>query len=304
MSKEVDVRFSYSSIAFPLRAFIWKNSDYIRWAKETGYISSEFFPFRASANEIFVKNINVIASLDHIKSGHVVFNPYATTWSVLIRKEDRLRKGVPLGWYNLAFVENRVSIQALKKLDERLSSNFYVVTYPYDVNGVNLYGSYKNQVLQTHPAVFNDKSTAEDIIELVKRDKYQGVAWDTFHALEAVQDGTKPLGDWKKSIGKLLEARVIKEIHVQAGRVREKYSPVPDMSWLHEMTGESPRYGNELGQMMKMVKEHDKNIPFVIEINLEGLLKAGLIDKIPFFSRDLEKVQAIHRELIDYVKRV
>jgi hypothetical protein len=304
MSKETDVRFSYSSIVSPIRALTWSNSKFIEWANDTGYSSAEFFPYKGTSAEILIRSAEVISSLKEIRSGHVVYNPYATNLSVLVRREDPLRKNVSLGLYNLAFVEQKTSQKVFDKLEEHLSEGFHVVTYPYEISGNKPYGEYKNPVVQTHPAVFNDESTADDLIRLVKEGKYKGVAWDTFHALESTKDGNKPLGNWEESLNKLLEANVVKEVHVQAGRVREKYSPIKDMSWLKGMTGEYPDYNNELGQMCKMVKAHDPTIPFVIEINTEGLAKAGMVDKTTPWFGNLEDVRKIHGQLIDYVKRV
>lgn len=300
--KEIDVRFSYSSIGFPLRAFTWSNDHFCNWAKETGYTSAEFLPFRFTASEVLIRDVSVISSIDYIKSGHVVYNSYATVWSVLNKETDPLRKNVPLGQYNLAFVEAKTAQKALRKLEENLK-DFYVVTYPYQINGKRPYGEYLNPVVQTHPAVFNDKTSADGLIKLVRNGKYSGVAWDTFHALETTADGTKPFRNWRVSLHKLLEADVIKEVHIQAGRIRGKYSPVPDMSWLKGMTGENPKYNNELGQMIRIVKEHDSTIPFVIEISTGGLIKAGLLDNKTELSVDLNKVQEIHKHLIDYLKR-
>jgi hypothetical protein len=302
MSKETDVRFSYSSIASPIRVLAWNNSKFIEWANDTGYSSAEFFPYKGASAEILIQSAEVISSLKEIRSGHVVYNPYATNLSVLVRREDPLRKNVPFGLYNLAFVEQKQKV--FNRLEKHLTEGFYVVTYPYEINDKKPYGEYKNPVVQTHPAVFNDESTADDLIRLVKEGKYKGVAWDTFHALESTKDGSKPLGDWEESLHKLLEADVIKEVHVQAGRIREKYSPVPDMSWLKGMTGECPKYNSELGKMLKIVKAHDPEIPFVIEINTEGLAKAGMVDNITPWVGNLEDVQEIHKQLIDYVKRV
>lgn len=302
MNKEIDVRFSYSSIVSPLRAFTWNNGRFIGWSKEAGYTSTEFLPFRNAATEVLVKDIKVISSIKDVKSGHVVYNPYATVWSVLTRRTDPLRKNVPLGLYNLAFVDQKTSQKVLRKLEENLNG-FYVVTYPYEIGGKRPYGEYQNPVVQTHPAVFNDETSAETLIKLVRAGKYSGVAWDIFHALESTGSGFKPFRNWKNSLHQLLDAGVINEIHIQAGRIREKYSPVPDMSWLKGMLGENPRYNNELGQMIRLVKEHDPSIPFVIEINIGGLIKAGLLGNRSELSADLNKVKNIHSQLIDYVKR-
>ncbi|MFH1971110.1 MAG: hypothetical protein ABIJ05_01870, partial [Patescibacteria group bacterium] len=203
--KEIDVRFSYASIGFPLRAFTWSNTQFIDWAKETGYKSAEFLPFRFAASEVLISGVSVISSLNFIKSGHVVFNPYATVWSVLSKETDPLRKNVVLEKYNLAFVNANTAQKALKKLEENLQ-DFYIVTYPYEVSGKRPYGEYSNPVVQTHPAVFDDKSSAEDLIKLVKEGKYSGVAWDSFHALETTSDGTKPFRNWREVLHKLLEA--------------------------------------------------------------------------------------------------
>ncbi len=303
MNKEYDIRFSYSAIAEPITCLFWSNGTFIQWGQEAGYTSAEFFPFRKTAEEILCMDANVVASLKNIKSGHVQYNPYATLFSVLTRKEDPLRPGESLKWYNLAFASPQTSFASLRKLED-IATPFHVVTYPYEMRGLKPYGEYKNSMLQTHPAVFNDTSNADQLIKLVHEGTYKGVVWDTFHALEATASGYAPLQDWHASLAKLLEAHVITEVHVQAGRTAEKYSEVGDMNWLKGMTGESPKYNSQLGQMLNMVKEADPAIPLTIEIGLDGLIHAGLIKKPTFMHDVLPKAQNIHKELIDYVTRV
>lgn len=303
MNKEKDVRFSYSAIAEPITCLFWNNKQFLQWGQEAGYTSAEFFPYRKTANEIVSMDIQAISDLSRIKSGHVRYNPYATYWKVITRQEDPLRPGVSLGWYNLAFASPEISQKSLQKLETNLK-DFHVVTYPYEVNGQNPYGNYKYPTLQTHPAVFADTSNAVKLIKQVKEGKFAGIVWDTFHALEKANVSYSPLANWRISLRKLLEADVVKEVHVQAGRIREKYTEVEDMNWLKNMTGEYPKYNHELGQMLRMIKDMNPTIPLTIEVNLEGLIKAGIINKPKFLHDVLEEAKVVHQQLVDYVKRV
>jgi hypothetical protein len=304
MTQETDVRFSYSAIAEPVTTLFWNNEQFLSWAQEAGYTSAEFFPFKKTAEEIMTIEPRVLADFKIIKSGHVRYNPYATFWKVVTRRQDPLRPGTPLGFYNLAFAGPEISQRSLQKLETVLGNQFHVITYPYEIDNQNPYGNYKNPVLQAHPAVFGDISDADALIQQVRAGKYRGVVWDTFHALEEAKKGYAPLGDWRHSLAKLLEAGVIVEIHAQAGRIKEKYTEVGDMNWLKRMTGENPDYHNELAQMLRMVKSVSSLIPITIEIGLGGLVKAGIFEK-PRFMHDLvNKAIDVHQELIDYVRRV
>lgn len=301
MAKESEVRFSYATLASPLRpdiAFFWKNNRFIEWGDKSGYSGAEFLPLRGAARDV-IKNSNVVASLKEIKTGHVALNPYATFWSILARKPDPLRSGKKLQFYNLGFAEPKTSIKALHKLEE-VFDDLPVVTYPSEVGGKNPYGEYKNPWIQTHPAVFDDESTADDLITKVKKGKYSGVVWDTYHALEASNSGKRPFIDWPRALGKLLEAGVLREIHVQAGRIKESDPSINDLEWLRGMVGD-PNYNSELGHMIRFIKSFDQNLPFVIEVHPYSLYQAGLIAKSSLL-RTTGDLQKVHQELIEFVK--
>lgn len=305
MKHETEVRVSYSSLINPCRpdiTLLWNNKRFVSWAKETGYQGLEFLPLRGTARDVIRNPINVLSNLPEIKSGHVFYNPYATLWAICTRKPDPLRPGSKLAFYNIGMADAQTGQDALHKL-EKAFSEFPVVTYPYETEKGNPYGEYDNPWLQTHPAVFNDESDENDLIRLVKSGKYKGVVWDTFHALEQTSSGKRPLFNWNKSLGKLLEAGVVKEIHVQAARATEKYGKIPDLNWARDLTGEYPKYNNELGQMIKLVKKIDPNIPFTVEITPQALYKAGIL-KPEAILRTAGDLQTIHREIIDYIKRV
>ncbi|MDO8551750.1 MAG: hypothetical protein Q7S03_03685 [bacterium] len=305
MGQETDVRFAYTSLGDlhrPDIPWLWKNQDLIIWARDAGYQSVEFHSFRAAAQEVLKQDIEIVASLDKIKSGHVIFNPYATVWKVLARKQDPLRPGRKLDFYNLALASNKTAMKALHKLEEKVSGKFPVVTYPFEESGENPYGKYKTPLLQTHPSVFNDERTAEILTMLVKLGIYSGVVWDTVHALEATESGHRPLGDYRDSLVKLLEAGVIKEVHMQLGRTVHLDPFIDNLRWLKDATGESPRYNNDLGQMLRIVKEHDPSIPIVIEVQISGLIQTGMLKLTDLLDPKLEAVAKIHQQLVHYAK--
>lgn len=305
MGKEAEVRLSYNSLIHPGRpdiTLLWPNKLFINWAKQTGYEGVEFLPLRGAAHDVLHCPVRVISALPEIRTGHVFYNPYATLWSVLKREPDPLRPGTKLAFYNIGMAEPTIGRKALYRL-EGVFRDFPVVSYPYHKDNLYPYGFYKQTWLQTHPAVFDDESDAENLIKLVHTGTYKGIVWDTFHALEKTASGKRPLADWKKSLGKLLEAGVVREIHVQAARATEKYGKVPDLEWARDLTGTNPNYNNELGQMIKLVKSFDADIPFVVEISPQGLFNAGIL-KPSRLLRTTGDLQNVHREIIDYIKRV
>lgn len=306
MGKEAEVRLSYNSLVHSSRpdiALFWNNQSFINWAQKTGYQGVEFLPFKGPAQDIIRKPIEVICEMPEIKSGHVFYNPYATFWSILTRKEDPLRPGTKLAYYNLFMAEPNLGKKVLHKLERAFGKEFPVVTYPFRKSRLEPYGTYQKAWLQTHPAVFNDDSGADDLIHLVEKGVYKGIVWDTFHAMEETNTRTTPLRNWELALGKLLEAGVIREIHVQAARFAEKYGKVPDMQWARELTGENPKYNSELGKIIKLVKSVNQEIPFVIEISPQGLFNAGVL-KPRTFLKTSGDFQTIHREIIDYIKRI
>lgn len=299
MGKESEVRFSYSSLpVWPVIA-CWGNKKITELADRLSYDSVEFLPLRGAAKDV-INNIEVVASLEKIKSGHVHFNPYATSFQVLTRKPDPLRPGKKLGWYNLLFAEPNTSINALRML-ERVFTDFPVVTYPYKVDNKKPYGEYKNPWVQTHPAVFNDESTADDLIRQVRKGEYKGVVWDIYHALEATEFGKRPLKDWSTSLGRLLEAGVLREIHISPGRIAEKDPSIDDIKWLRALI--SHDYDSDIGKMIKLIKDSGQNIPFVAEISVLSLIKNRLVSPKAIL-RTTADLQEIHGSIVDFIKRV
>lgn len=298
---ESEVRMSYACLGNPIVPFVWTNERIAAWAKTTGYQGAEYLPYRLAASQI--NKIGVLSSLPEIKSGHVAFNPYATVWSVLLQRKDPLRPGEKLNVYNLAFANPRASIESLHKL-ERHIKDFPVVTYPYERGEEKPYGEYQNPLVQTHPAVFNDKSTADELIASVKEGKYKGVVWDIFHALEQTSDGARPLGEnWERSLRKLLEAGVLKEVHISPGRIVKRYGfPEKDFDWIRGMVG-NPNYRTTLGKTIRIIKESQQKIPFVVEIPAVSWVRAGILPKKFLFSTGQE-FMSINRQVIDYIKRV
>lgn len=304
--RSCEVRLPYTALVTKFRPdmpLLWKNNQYIRWAQDTGYDGVEFHGLRPCVREVLSLPDNELKRKNEIKSGHVIFNPYANLKSILLRNSDPLRPGEKIAFYNLFLADNARAIAALHKLERVLAGNFPVVTYPYEVSGVHPFGEYRVSLIQTHPAVFNDESTAEDFIQAVKAEKCAGIVWDTYHALEKTTSGNRPLADWRRSLTKLLEAGAVGEVHVQAGRIFHNDPSVPSLEWLKGMTGGNPQYNSELGQMIRLVKSANPSIPFVVEISIESLLKAGILTTALLFLKP-EQVKAVYRELQDYVRRV
>jgi hypothetical protein len=304
MSPETEVRLSYNSLINQFRpdiSLLWKNSRFSDWARETGYSGTEFLPLRGAARDILNSPVEVISSLPDIKSGHVHYNPYATFWSVLKRREDPLRPGTRLAYYNFFMADSDKAKMVLHELEIH-KKNLPVVTYPYRPKDGEDYGTYYYPWLQLHPAVFNDKSDVADIICLVKQGCYEGIVWDTFHASEQTADGSSPFVEWKEALSSFLKAGVVKEIHIQAARVTERYAKVPDFKWARELAGDR-NSKSRIGKLIKMVKEYDPKIPFVVEISPFGLYKAGLIKPSTLFSTS-EDLKIVHRKIIEYIKNI
>lgn len=299
---EVDVRFPYTALwydANPQIASTWGNNDYIDWALSVGYNSVELHCLNSVAEEILQLSINEIRAMAHIKSGHAIYNPYATREKVINGDMDPLRPSEKLARYNLMLAELKDSLDVFQKLEQAFGVEFPVVTYPCEVNGKNPYGEYSYPLLQTHPAVFNDESTADDLIKLVRSNKYKGIVWDIYHASEATSSGLRPLANWREALPKLLEADVLKEVHVQAGRIHHNDLSVPSIEWLLEMVNQKPNYNTALGQMIKLIKQYNLQIPFVVEISIDGLIKAGLIKK----NFTLDEVGLLHQKLVNYIRK-
>lgn len=304
---ETEVRLSYNSLLHSSRPdipLLWKNKTYINWAENTGYNGGvEFLPFYGPAKDILKTPIEVISKIPQIRSGHVFYNPYATFWDIVSGKPDPLRTGEKLAKYNLLMIKPTLGRKTLHKLEEAFGNKFPVVTYPYETNHFQPYGIYAKPWLQTHPAVFNDESTENELITLVRLGYYKGIVWDTFHAMEKTKSGNYPLANWEKSLGRLLEAHVVREIHVQAARSTEKYGKVPDREWARAITGSNPKYNNELGRLIKLVKSFGQDIPFVVEISPQGLFDTGIL-KPQAILHTRGDFGRVHQEIIDYIKRV
>lgn len=305
MERKCGVRFPYTAILTAFRPdfpFSWNNSHYRQWAQEAGFDSVEFHALKGATRDVIRTPLHVLEQWTDVRSGHVIFNPYSTLGSVLKRQEDPLRPGKKLDVYNLLLAKNTQAQKVLYKLEDAFRGSFPVVTYNYEVDGSTPYGKYRQPLLQTHPAVFNDESTAEDLVQLVKNGTAVGIVWDCYHALEATSSGKRPFEDWKKSLSTLLEAGVLKEVHVQAGRVHHNDPSVPSFIWLREMVGTNPNYNSELGQMIRMVKQAVPDVPFVAEITFNSLIKAEIIPKTSVLGR-LHHFQDVYKEIADYIKR-
>lgn len=305
MNKETEVRFSYFTLGHPLRPdipLLWSNRRFCEWAKSAGYASCELVPFRGAVSDVFKYPVEVLTNLRELKSGHSVLNPYATVWKVLTRRQDPLRKERKFGLYNLALVNDKVSWLAFRKLQEANHGEFPVVVYPYQ-NGRD---SYINKYLQTHPAVFNDGRSAEQLIEACKSGKYSGIVWDCYHALEATSRGIRPLLPWQESLMRFIDAGVLKEVHLQAGRGLENDPFINDFEWLRELRGWRPPGETELGQMVRIVKEYTsrQNVPFVIEVPMQALIEGGFVRARAILEPNLDQIKSAHAQIIDHVQRI
>lgn len=311
MSQEIEVRFPYTALGTPLRPdipLLRDNQYFLEWAENTGYNSVEFHALRGVTRDILRKPPDEVAKMTGIKSGHVLFNPFTnsvleTILAVFTRRQDPLRPKEKFNPLVLAFAEWPKAAAALRKLEaSKFPDDFHIVTYPYKKSGNNPFGDYHHPLIQIHPEAFNDTRDAEDFIADIASGKYEGMVWDTYQALGATDSGLRPLQPWEKSLPKLLEAGVIKEVHVQAGRTVYIDHAVPSLTWLRSMV--APNHNSELGKMIKMVKAADSAIPFVTEITLDGLVAAGLIKKSDILDPSLTKVMQVYRSLLDYIRRV
>ncbi len=293
-----EVRFSYASLGSPQRPdipLLWKNQKFIDWANKAGYDSTEFHPFRAVTREIN-KLTRTPNYLPMISSGHVIPNPYANWPDVIKRKPDPLRPNHKLGFYNLAYAPNIEAITALTRL-ERLKEPdlFPIVTYPYTLEGQQPYGDFTTSLIQAHPSVFDDERSLPEIASHSK----DGIVLDIYHALEATSTGNRPLKDWKE-YPKLI-AENVKIVHLQVSRVTENDPTIPSERWLKDMT--NGIFDSEIGHTISFIKKHNPTVPFVIEVTLEGLIKAKIAKRTDLLL-NLDNPQIIHTHLISFIKEI
>lgn len=312
MSQEVEVRLPYSALGTPFRPGIplfWDNQRFIDWAEAAGYRSVEFHGLRGAVRDILHKTPGEIAAMNEIRSGHVLFNPFTNSFSetlraVLTRKQDPIRSKEKFNPLVLAFAEGPRTSLALHKLeDAKIPEDFFIVVYPYKRMWRNPFGTYRKTLIQTHPEAFNDQSTAEDFINNINAGRYAGMVWDTYQALGATNSSLRPLQPWEESLPKLLKAGVIKEIGVQAGRTIYIDNTIPTMTWLRSMA-DTPNHNGELGKMIRMVKDFDRTIPFVVKVTLDGLVAARLIKKSDLLDPNLGKAKQKYSAIADFIKRV
>ncbi|OGE27415.1 hypothetical protein A2867_02530 [Candidatus Daviesbacteria bacterium RIFCSPHIGHO2_01_FULL_40_11] len=247
--------------------------------------------------------------MTQIRSGHVLFNPFSsslpeTLWAVLSGKQDPIRPKEKFNPLVLAFAEGPRTSLALHKLENaKASEDFFIVVYPYKSTRRNPFGTYRKTLIQTHPEAFNDASDAQDFIADINAGRSTGMVWDTYQALGATDSGLRPLQPWEESLPKLLEAGVVKEVHIQAGRTVYIDCTIPSMTWLRNMAG-TPNHNTELGKMIRMVKASNPKIPFVVEVTLDGLVAARLINKTDLLDPNLGKAKKVYRALADFIKLV
>lgn len=305
---KTEVRLSTASLVSPLRPdvpFFWGISKFVEFSDKAGYDGIELIPLRGIARDI-LKNPSVIDKyLDKIKSGHVIFNPYATFSTVLRRDKDPLRPGKRLEWANLALADADKGKDVLHILEGKIR-NFPIVTYNYHPNGKDDkdYGYYRNQWVQTHPLVFNDKSNAYDLVRIVKQigGHYSGVVFDTEHASQSTPTGERPFSNQKNSVRILLSKGVLREIHLKPFK-HSKNHPEKIHDSGRELIGEDIKGKSELRKLILLVKEYGPSIPFVIEAIPTDLYRSGLIEFSSLFLPD-GKILDVHKQMVNFIKNV
>lgn len=305
-SIKTEVRLSTGSLVSPFNpcvAFFWGISRFVEFAEKAGYNGLEFIPLRGITRELLRDPSVIDLYLDKIRSGHSVFNPNATLFSVLRREKDPLRPGKRLQWSNLALADADKGIDALHKLENKIF-NFSIVTYNYHPRGKDDkdYGYFRNQWVQTYPSVFNDKSNALDLVQMVRRTggHYQGVVLDSEHASESTPSGERPFANLLESARILLDNGALREVHLKPYKHSKKHpGKIRDLG--RELIGEDIKGKSELRDLILLVKELGPSVPFVIEVTPKDLYRSGLVGLSSLFSLDA-KLLEVHKQMINFVK--
>lgn len=306
---KLEVSLSTADLAHPLIPYsiILPNRWTLNWAEKTGYDKVEWLPLIGPELEVRVKRMQTLGQLfkDRLSSAHVKFDPEATLFRVLTRRKNPLVPGEKLGFFDLAFADTKHAEKSLQKLEQVFDGKLPVVTYLPFQGRPDYHGKYQTPVVQPHiPFGEDKKTTAYEIVRLVEEGKYAGIWLDLYHIREATRNGERPFAPWQKTIETMLP--YIKGVHFQAGRTVYADPEINSMGELKAIFGNHPNYNTELGRMLRMLKEGGFSGPVVVEITLESLIKIAGFKKVlgnPFDLR-LENLQELHREIIDYIKRV
>ena len=163
-----------------------------------------------------------------------------------------------------------------------------------------------DQYLQTHPAIYDDLRTPEEIIHAIQAGSYSKVCVDTYHFQEATSSGVRPFGDNEKELFETLDAfhkaGVLGEVHVQPGRLLHLDSVLDTQTDLLGMFGENPDYTTPLGRMLRHLI-HDLGFmgPFTYEVDPRVLVK--VYGKKVLLPPDAGKLLEALGAGIDYIRR-
>lgn len=242
---------------------------------------------------------------ERLGGGHVIFNPYASVWNILGRREDPLRPNKKIAVYNMLLAKQKVSEQALHKLNEVNNGKFPVVVYP-PFKERNIFGEYDNMRYQTHPAVFNDIRSADRIVKAVKEGDYSGVCVDLYHFQEATDRGVRPFGviedELKITLETFRKEGVLKEIHLQPGRIEgvdKRINSGNDLSAMFNDDYTKSRLGRLLAFL---VRDLGFMGPYTLEIDPRSLVK--FYGKGVFYPPSLGgSMLEAQGAAVDYVRR-
>lgn len=266
---------------FPWTAVVG-NKTLIKWTEHTGADKMEWIAAGKGplgpTQEVLVKPVAALQKIfgERLGGGHVIFNPYATVWNILERRQDPLRPNEKIAVYNMLLSKQEISEEALHKLNEVNKGNFPVVVYPR-FKGRNIFGQYLNMRYQTHPAVFNDYSNADGIVRSVENGEYSGVCVDLYHFQEATDRGFRSFGATESELKRTLETfqkhGVLKELHVQPGRREHVDKRIGSDNDLFSIFDGS--YGkSQLGRFLTfLVRDLGFMGPYTLEIDPRSLVK-------------------------------
>jgi len=300
----------YSDLAFTAPQTIhWGLVKHLDMMRLCNYNSAEFAPSVLATLQALRMNPEELRDLSSFEAGHVRFNP-ASLWQIALGKEDPIRPGQQLARHHLAMAGPELTEKVLNKFSE-VNPNFLVVTYPY-YNGVQHYGYYSQQIMQTSPDPFDDRRGVEELIDFVRdTPKVVGILWDTHHAWGRDLSAKRPLvGEYGKqefyNIELLIRTQVLKGVHVQIGRVLNESnldSPYGTQE-LQEMASHSQIGSSRIGELLNHIKSLNPHIPLVLEIHLYNLIAAGLVERPHRMRVNWDNVASVHRDLVAYTREI
>ena len=302
----------------PWSAFA-RNAQLRRWVEECGADGMEWMPVGPNLPESIAKHVPVgptqevvakpFSALhevfgDTLKSGHVVFNPFATLSSIFGRREDPLRPGTPIFFLNLVLSQEPVAREALLRLEALQKGNFPIVVYPKLQGETDFSASdhYRIPLLQTVP-LFDGELTPAEMVKAVEKEEYAGVCVDLAHMREADnQTGTRPFGEtedeWMKALDVLRPA--IREVHVQpdytAGLENKRLDEVG------AIFDYNPSYQTPMGKLLRhLIHDLEFMGPYTSEMNPLALVR--IYGKQILLPPDLSPMLEAQGAFVDYIKR-